>query len=69
MKPIARINVVLKDGTILDLRPEAFILLWDDKENDSIGVAGELTTHFIQECLIINPIEQFAKQWEERENA
>lgn len=62
-----RITITTQNGVVTEVSTGAFLFLYDDEIGDQITVIGELTPGFIQECLIINPIEQFANQYESGE--
>jgi hypothetical protein len=63
---MTKIMITSENGEVTEFETTDFLLLFDDG-GEQVGVVGELTPEFIQECLIINPIEQFAKQYEEGE--
>ncbi|WP_336774196.1 hypothetical protein [Paenibacillus sp. MMO-58] len=62
---MARITITNDNGEIEEIESNAFVIVFDS--GSDIGVTGELTPEFIQECLIIGPIEQFAQQYEKGE--
>lgn len=65
---VKQVLVYLENGECVNIKKEDFfLLLYNNEKTDNIECYGNIDNNFIQELLICNPIEQFAKQYESGE--